>query len=150
MKLFGRYGSWWRHQYVLFIEVTARGSNFGSFFIGKLKTLFFGIIGMGGAEVVSLSWGGFSLADYFPWWIIFIVPIVDLLKDIIFGLLEWKVFKTWQAQIEIIPRLKINPWEDEKMERLKNIERKIAPETYQEEHKTYLYKDSPEYVKPEK
>ena len=138
MTIFNHRLRWYLTKYAKFKYRIGRGNTLGDFFYGKVKTLLYGIMTLGTSEIVSQGWWDFSILQHIPWWVLVLIPILETIKDYYLGLLDEKKLNLWQIENEITLRKKISPWETEKMDRIKNIEKKIAPENYKENHKTYM------------
>lgn len=95
-------------------------------------------MGLGTSQIVAQSWFNVDILKHIPWWVAVTIPIFELLTDYYVGYLDEKNINLMQVEAEIQLRRNLNPWETEKMLRLKNIEKAVAPKTYKKDHKTYI------------
>ena len=126
----GHYGSWWRNLFLDYKYNLGRGEAI----IGEFETIV--MFGGAGAMIVLAveKWSGWLM----PWsWVIILAIFMRFLKVYI-GSLDRNILKIGQAAAEYNTKKSLDPINREKLDRIKNIEKKVAPETYKEEHVTYL------------
>lgn len=136
MKIFGYNSSWYRNAFCAYKYALGQGEML----VGEIESIIT-LGGLGGILILIINKYTNWLA---PWWILVILVICLKIIKVFIGRLDKRYFKLGQAMSEYTSRKKINVWEAEKMEILKNIEKKVSPETYHKEPKTYIEKSKDE------
>lgn len=128
-KLFGRYLSWYRWQVVKILYFEEKGE----IIVGWFEKL---VLVGGSISMIALAvekWSGWMM----PYWVIIILALFIRLLKIWVGGQDVKKLKFGQAMSEFPVRERLAPVGNEQLDRIKNIERKVAPETFEEQHATY-------------
>ena len=136
MVILGREGSWYRNKFVDYKYYLSQGEMI----FGEIESLITSG-GIGGIIVLMVErYSGWLM----PWQMVIVLVLALRVLKVFVGRLDKKYLKLGQAMAEYGQRKQINLFEMEKMERLKNVEKKVAPETYKEKYKSYLFDNKDE------
>ncbi len=157
MYIFKRRLRYYLEKYFAFQTTCGEGDAMFSMLWDKVKTMitYGGILSTGaaGAEVLGVevfnylpSWLGWVKEFVYTYLKIFIPlflfsPLIELVKDYFLGRFSKRI-GYWQLKLEWLQRKGLDPWEAEKMDRIKSIEAKVSPETRYDKnrYKTYMEK----------
>ena len=128
--VYGRYGSWYRDQFVKYCYYLGQGE----FIVGQIESLIYAG-GITGALVLVIErWSGWLC----PWPIAIVFAFGIRILKVYVGRLDKNVFKVGQAMSEYGIKAKTAPKSVEVLERIVNIEKKVSPETADKKYDTYF------------
>ena len=137
MRIFKQRLRWYYIKFAKFRYRVAYGDGLKSFFQSKFDSFLKYFTALGAGEIAINKWFDISMLDYIPWWVMIVVPLIDTVSDYYFGEFAEKR-KLMQIEAELMRRREIDPWEKEKMDRLIDIQRRVAPDTLSKKYKTYV------------
>jgi len=141
MKIFGHRLRWYAEKYVAFEYMCAEGNGLTNFLWSKIKNIFiyFGLLG--GTEIAGTKIFGISLLSYIPGWLVLCIPVIELVKDFLFGILSRRKLKIMQIKVEWRQRKGLDTWEKEKMDMIRELHAKECPNSTIK-HEGYVEEDN--------
>jgi len=125
MRILGKRARWYWEKIERFNYIAGRGNTLTNMFTGRFKGLMEAGTLIAAVEIIAQFGYDTSFIKAVPLWVIFAFAIGMQIFEFLLGLLDVKKMKSYQISLEVMLRDGINPWETEKLERIKDTQRML-------------------------